>query len=190
MRYAINMRRFKAINNQSLRLWLLVVSIGFGLTLFTCIAVQQSLRLSLNDPQWQIAEDAAFKLSQGANPTSVVPNDVVDESRSLASFVTVVDSNIHVLASSGKIGTIVPLPPASAFPDAQKRGNNWFTWQHDNNTIRDATVIIPYQGPNTGYVLVARSMSSVEKTIKHITGLAGLTLLGVLLAPAIILWLV
>jgi len=184
------MQRLKRMNRQSLRLWLLAVTIGSGLTIFAYTAVQQSLRLGLNDPQWQIAEDTAYKLTQGATPVSAIPSNIVDESKSLAPFVTVVDRNIHVLASSGRIGSIVPLPPPSAFPDAQKRGNNWFTWQHDNNAVRDATVIIPYQGLHPGYVLVARSMSQVENTIRHIAVLAGLTLVGVLLAPTIILWLV
>src|SRR5579862_3700856 len=113
----------KRLDRQALRLWLLSVTIGAGLILFAGTAVQQSLRLGLNDPQWQIAEDTAYQLSQGAAPSSVIPNNMVDESRSLAPFVTIVDSNIRVLASSGKIGTTVPLPPASSFPDAQKRGN-------------------------------------------------------------------
>lgn len=176
------------LNRHTLRLWLLSVAIGSGLIVFSYTAVQQSLRLGLNDPQWQLAEDAAYQLSQGASPSSVIPSSVVDESRSLAPFVTIVDDNVQVLASSGKIGDTVPLPPASSFPDAQKRGNNWFTWQHDNNTVRDATVILPYHhGTASGYVLVARSMKQVENTIGHITVLAGLTFIGVLLAPALIL---
>src|ERR1700681_2273093 len=170
------MRLLKRMDRQSLRLWLLAVTIGSGLTVFAYTAVQQSLRLSLNDPQWQIAQDTAYKLTQGASPASVLPNNTVDESKSLAPFVTIVDNNIHVLASSGRIGDSIPLPPPSAFPDAQKRGDNWFTWQHDNNTVRDAAVIVPYQGPHTGYVLVARSMSQVENTIGHIAVLAGLTM--------------
>ncbi len=184
------MRLRRQINRQTIRLWLLTVTIGFGVIVFAYTAVQQSLRLSLNDPQWQIAQDAADKLTQGATPRSVLPSDQIDESKSLAPFVTVVDKNIHVLASSGKIGNIVPLPPPSAFPDAQKRGNNWFTWQHNNYTVRDAAVIVPYQGHNPGYVLVARSMSQVETTIEHISVLAGLTLLGVVIVPALILMLI
>lgn len=185
------MKHTQLITRDTVRLWLLSVAIGSGLLIFAYAAVQQSLRLGLNEPQWQIAEDTAYQLSQGTAPAAVVPNSVVDESRSLAPFVTVVDQNGHVLASSGKIGGSVPLPPASAFPDAQKRGHNWFTWQHDNNAVRDAAVIVPYtDGGRLGYVLVARSMKQVEDTIGRITVLAGLTLLGVLLAPALILWLV
>lgn len=184
------MKQIQRLNRQTIRLWLLSVAIGTGLTLFAFVAVQQSLRLGLNDPQQQIAEDTAYRLSQGASPSSIIPSTVVDESRSLAPFVTVVDSNMQVQASSGRIGDITPLPPASAFADAQKRGS-WFTWQHDNNTVRDATVIIPYShGNSSGYVLAARSMKQVENTISHIAMLAGLTFVGVLLVPALILLLV
>ena len=177
-------------SRQTVRLWLLAVTLGGGLTVFAYTAVQQSVRLDLNNPQWQIAEDTAALLSQGAAPASVMPPTVVDEAQSLAPFVTIVDQRINVLASSGRIGSQVPLPPASAFPDAQRRGSNWFTWQHDNNTLRDATVIVPYGGAHPGYVLVARSMRQAENTLGHITLLAALTLLGVLLAPTLILLLV
>jgi hypothetical protein len=185
------MRKLKKITRQHVRLWLLVVVIGSGVTLFAYIAVQQSLREGLNAPQLQIADDTAAQLNNGALPSAVISPMKVDESTSLAPFTTIVDQHMHVLASSGSIGTIVPLPPASAFSDAQSRPSNWFTWQHDNNTLRDATVIVPFHHEGlSGYVLVARSMAQVEATIGHITVLAALTLLGVILAPAIILLLV
>jgi len=174
----------KKITRQSVRLWLLSVTIGGGLLLFGYVGMQQSLRMGLNDPQLQIAQDIASKLNQEATVGSVIPPTFVDESHSLASFVTIVDNNANVLASSGKIADRVPLPPTSSFPDSQKRGNNWFTWQHDG--VRDAAVIVPY-GNHTGYVLVARSMSQVENIIGHITMLAGMTLVGILITPALIL---
>ena len=185
MDYYRSMVKVKKITRQSLRLWLLAVTIGVGLLLFGYVGLQQSLRLGVNDPQQQIAQDTAAKLTQGAAPRSVVPTTLVDESQSLAPFVTIVDNNSNVLASSGKIGSKVPLPPASAFPDSQKRSNDWFTWQHDDGKVRDAAVIVPY-GNHAGYVLVARSMSQVENTIGYITVLAGLTLLGILIVPALL----
>lgn len=178
------MVKIKKVTRQSFRLWLLAVTIGSGLLLFAYVGLQQSLRLGLNDPQLQIAEDTVIKLSQGNSPQTVIPTSIVDESRSLSIFVTIVDNNIHVLASSGKVGNNVPLPPDSSFPDSQKRHNNWFTWQHDG--IRDAAVVVPY-GDSAGYVLVARSMSQTENTIGYITELAGLTLLGIIIVPAVIL---
>ncbi|HSW85470.1 MAG TPA: hypothetical protein VLF79_02560 [Candidatus Saccharimonadales bacterium] len=179
-----------SFNRQTVCLWLLAVMIGCGLLLFSYVAIQQSLRLSLNDPQWQIAEDTSIKLASGADPTSVLPT-TIDESQSLSPFVTIVDNKIHVIASSGKIGNIVPLPPASSFTDSQKRGHNWFTWQHNDNTLRDATVIVTFHsGSHSGYVLVARSMKQVENTIQRITLLAGLTLIGILIVPTIILLLI
>lgn len=190
-RYASSMLKQKLLIRQNVRLWLLVVVVGGGVTLFTYVAVQQSLREGLNAPQLQMSEDIAAQLNGGASAASVIPPVKIDESTSLDPFVTIVDQHMHVLASSGSIGSVVPLPPSSAFPDSQTRRSNWFTWQHDNNTLRDATVIVPFHhGNESGYVLAARSMSQVEATIGHITILAILTLLGVLLAPAIILLLV
>lgn len=184
------MRPLKRLDRQTTRIYLMSVSIGFGLILFTYIAVQQSLRLGLNAPQLQIAQDTAAKLSAGANPKSVLPSAMVDESKSLAPFVTIVDKNIRVLASSGNIDGIIPLPPASVFPGSQIRKSSWFTWQHDSNSVRDAAVIVPYDGSHPGYVLVARSMGQAEDTISRIALLAGLTLLGVLIVPLIILLLI
>lgn len=175
----------------AIRIYLLTVVIGFGLTLFAYIAVQQSLRLSLNQPQLQIAQDTAQELEQGESADSVVPKNTVNEAISLSPFVTVVDGNIRVLASSGKIGNQVPLPPASTFPDSQKRSTNWFTWQHDNYSVRDAAVIVPFSSSHgSGYVLVARSTSQTEAIIGHITVLAIFTLLGIVLASAIIIFVI
>lgn len=185
------MKAKRKLTRESLRLWLLAVTIGSGVLLFSYIAVQQSLRYSLNEPQLQIAQDAANQLSTGdKTPQSIIPTTSVDESRSLAPFVTIVDKNGSVLASSGKIGEVVPLPPLSAFSDAQKRTSTWFTWQHNNNTLRDAAVIVPFNGKTSGYVLVARSMSQTEELISRITVFAAWTLLGILLVPALIIFLI
>lgn len=133
----------------------------------------------------------ADKLDSGAaTPQSIIPTNIVDESKSLAPFVTIVDKNGTVLATSGKIGDVTPLPPLSAFADSQNRANNWFTWQHDDNKVRDATVIVSYGGKQPGYVLAARSMSQTEDTIEKITVLAAWTLLGILVAPALVILLI
>ncbi len=184
------MKRLKKLpKDTAIRVCLLTIVIGFGLTLFSYIAVQQSLRLSLNQPQLQIAEDTAESLNQGASVQSVLPKVTVNETMSLSPFVTIVDSNIHVLASSGKIGNQIPLPPASAFPDSQKRSTNWFTWQHDNNSVRDAAVIVPFTSRHSsGYVLVARSMRQTESIIGRISVLAGFAFMGIVLASTVIIF--
>ena len=177
----------KKFDRKIFRIWLLVVVVGFGVTLFTYLAVQQSLRLSLNMPQLQIAQDAANQLSQGASPSTVLSStQLIDESKSLAPFMTIVDKNINVIATTGKIGDVTPLPPPSSFPDSIKRGNTWFTWQHDNNNVRDAAVIVPYGGANPGYVLVARSMNQTENIVSRLTILAGFTLLCILVFSTLI----
>ena len=93
------MKRTKRTNRDNLRLWLVTVVVGFGIVLFAFVAVQQALRLGMNDPQLQIAQDTAAKLAQGATPAAVMPSEKVDESKSLATFVTIVDQNTKVLAS-------------------------------------------------------------------------------------------
>lgn len=188
--YYRSMKKTQRLTKASFRLWLLSVVIGGGLLLFSYVAVQQSLRLGLNEPQLQMAQDIAAQLnSDKSTPQSLVPTTIIDESQSLSPFVTIINKNGDVLATSGKIGDVVPLPPLSAFEDSQKRSNHWFTWQHDDGKVRDAAVVVPFNGKQSGYVLVARSTAQVEDTIGHITVLAGWTLLGILVAPALVLFL-
>jgi hypothetical protein len=52
---------------------------------------QQVLRMSANDPQIQLAEDAAGRLAAGENAARVVPERLVDMANSLAPFVIVYD---------------------------------------------------------------------------------------------------
>ncbi len=169
-----------------LRLWVLASVIGVGIVLFSWLAVQQSMRLGANNPQWQIAGDDAARLKAGAAPSTVVPNLHINEASSLATFVTVTDRNRKVLVSSGEVDGRYPLPPAGSFTAALPKGYTWFTWQHDGG-VRDAAVIVPYSGRHPGYVLVARSLRQVEDNETHIQNLALLTLVGVLVAPGIIL---
>src|SRR5260221_13588614 len=86
--------------------------IGAGVTLFVCAAVQQNYRQSANDPQIQLAQDAAGALDAGAEPIMVVGPAQVNAASSLAPFVTVYDSSLHPLATSGRFDGRTLTPPA------------------------------------------------------------------------------
>jgi hypothetical protein len=88
--------------------WLPIAITIVGLGGLTYAAVQHSLRLGANDPQIQLAEDAAAKLASGADPSGVVPGPAVDAHASLAPFMIVFDSNGQVVASSGQINSHTP----------------------------------------------------------------------------------
>src|SRR5690349_4618324 len=76
-------------------------------------SVQQALRQGANDPQIQIAEDAAATLDGGAAPTSVVPARAVDLSTSLQPFVMLFDKSNRLVASSATLHGNAPAFPAS-----------------------------------------------------------------------------
>ena len=62
------------------------------------VAVQQNFRQNANDPQIQMAEDAARELSQDAPPESVLPQHNIDISQSLAPFVVVYNATGQPIA--------------------------------------------------------------------------------------------
>src|SRR5438552_8487263 len=80
--------------------WLPLAVAVTVLSLLIYAAVQQAHRSAANDPQNQLAEDAARALAAGATPAAVVGPGTVDIAASLAPWVMVVDGSNHVLASS------------------------------------------------------------------------------------------
>src|SRR3954447_16288209 len=75
------------------------------------VVVQQDLRTGANDPQQELAEDAAVHLDGGAAPSSVVGRATIDIARSLAPFIVVYDATGTVLASDGVFDGKLPMLP-------------------------------------------------------------------------------
>lgn len=69
--------------------------------------VQQNYRMSANDPQIQMAEDAAAALNKGRNIQSVVLLDNVDISKSLGVFLAVYDDSGKPVMSSGYLLSLI-----------------------------------------------------------------------------------
>jgi len=168
---------------RNLRVWLAIAVTGLGLVLFGYVLAQQSLRLNANDPQRQMAEDAAARLDGAAKPADVIGSgQAVDARHSLAPFIVVTDMAGHAKASLANL-TGLALPPESSFKYAREHSGNAITWQPAPG-VRQAAVIISYE---RGYVLAARSLRQVEVNYEVLNKLAVLTALGVVLAPAVIL---
>ena len=123
------------------------------------VAVQQDLRSGANDPQRQLAEDAARALDAGAAPATVVGGSKVDVAQSLAPFVAVFDETGHVLATDGQLDAHDPVPPLGVLDAARAHPPNVVTWQ-PRPGVRVATVTVPWQG---GTVLAGRSLRAVEQ---------------------------
>jgi hypothetical protein len=140
-------------------IWLPVTAAASVVILLIFVAVQQDLRLGANDPQIQMAEDAAAHLDAGASPTAVLPNEHIDMAHSLAPFVIVFDHQGQPLASSAALNGETPLPPPGIFTSVPKNGRNAITWQPAPG-VRSATIVVAYAH---GYVLAGRSLRVVEE---------------------------
>lgn len=127
-------------------------------------SIQQSFRMGANDPQIQIAEDAAAILSNGVNPQTFIPvnADKVDIAKSLAPYVILYNNNGQPIASTGLLDNQIPNIPSGIFTYVKDHGEDRLTWQPKNG-VRSAVVVTQYTGNQSGFVLVGRSLREVEK---------------------------
>jgi hypothetical protein len=128
------------------------------------IIVQQDYRISANDPQIQLAEDAAAMLTQGQSFQAVVPAAPVDIANSLAPYLVVFDDSGKAVASSGQLHGQMPSMPEGVFNSTRQSGENRVTWQPEPG-VRSATVVVHYQGTRAGFVMAGRSLREVENQI-------------------------
>lgn len=167
----------KKLASRALILWLPLVVVLTGVSAFIYIAVQQNYRQSVNDPQIQIAEDAALSLSKGGTPADLVPHGapLVDIRTSLATWTTVYDSSGIPLESSAILDGAPPLMPEGLLDtNTWTAGKTWdtprgretrVTWQ-PRPDVRQAVVLIQF---DKGYVAVGRSMRTTEERIINLT---------------------
>lgn len=154
-------------------------------------AVQQDLRSGANDPQFQLAEDAAAALDAGAAPSTLVAGTKVDLSRSLAPFLVIFDVSGAVLATDGVLDGHDPVPPQGVLESARLDPPDTVTWQ-PREGVRIAQVSVRWQG---GTVLAGRSLREVERRedqalliaaaawLAGLVGLAGAALVAAWLWP-------
>jgi len=162
--------------------WLPLAIVTAGLCALVYLTVQQSLRMGANDPQIQMAEDAASSLNGGASTESVLPSSKVEIADSLAPFVIVFDSSGKLLASSATMHGTVPDYPVGIFDYVQKNGQDRVTWQPEAG-VRMATVVVPYKN---GFLMAGRSLNEVEKRESQVENLCGLALLCIWVATLIV----
>ncbi len=168
-----------------IRRWL---PIGLAIVMVSGLAyvlAQQILRQNANDPQIQMAEDAAALLANAKNESLPIPNEVIDYGKSLAPFLMVFDDAGTVVGSSGKLNGIVEIPPAGVLDYAREHGEDRVTWQ-PSPTTRIAAVIVRVEGTRPGFVLAGRSLREVEERSNLLLSLVVLGLI-VMLAASLLL---
>ena len=148
---------------------------------FVFTVAQQNLRMGANDPQVQMAEDAAARLDTGDTPSAVVAPQAIDIARSLAPFLIVLGRDRRPLASSAVFDGQTPLPPSGVFDRLSGSSRSEITWA-PRPDVREAAVIVAYRN---GYVLAGRSLRLVEQREDALGQLALLGFLVMLVAAAL-----
>jgi hypothetical protein len=170
-----------------LRYWLPLAAVITLLSGLIYLAVQQSLRWGANDPQIQMAEDAAASLAAGGTPDAVVPAAPVEISSSLAPFMVVFNDAGEPVASSATLHGETPALPSGIFDYTRQKGEDRVTWQPEAG-VRIAAVVVAFNGTQPGFVLAGRSLREVEvreNQVEQITAIAWLvTLAGSLVVVA------
>ena len=168
---------FKIIKN-----WLPLAIATGGLCALVYLTAQQSLRQGANDPQIQMAEDAASNLNAGENVESIVPSAKVDIANSLAPFLIVFDDSGKVVASSATLHGSVPAYPSGVLDYARQKGQVRVTWQPEKG-VRMATVVLHYLN---GFVLAGRSLREAEIRDTNMMQISGAAMLVIWVVTLII----
>ncbi len=139
--------------------WLPFAVVVTALCALVYVTAQQVLRMGANDPQMQMAEDAAAALDKGIGTDAVVSKQQVEISTSLAPFLITYDANGKPVSGNGLLNGQLPDYPLGALQSAKQSGENRVTWQPQPD-VRIASVAVPYKD---GYVVAGRSLREVEK---------------------------
>ncbi|MEJ0021418.1 MAG: hypothetical protein WDN47_02415 [Candidatus Doudnabacteria bacterium] len=122
--------------------------------------VQQDLRQTANDPQIQMAEDAAIQVQAGSQPHFSIQN--IDIAKSLSPYLVIFDKQGNPIMSDALLDGKIPTPPAGVFDTAKQRGEFLVTWQ-PRPDVRQALVIVPVKNDAGQFVAAGRSLREVEK---------------------------
>jgi hypothetical protein len=123
------------------------------------ITAQQNLRQSANDPQIQMAEDAATALNAGADTLSLISLHTVDIAQSLAPYLLMFDDAGKPIAGSGLLHGQIPTLPAGVLDAARA----------EEHRVTCAIVIRHIDGMHPGYVVAGRSLRETENRESQLT---------------------
>jgi hypothetical protein len=132
-----------------------------GILLAMYATVQQVHRSTANDPQLQLARDISARVNSN-NIDHLLPDDTIDISSSLGTFVIFYDSNGKPIGSTGLLDGKLPQIPKGVFEHAKANGENDITWQ-PREGVRMAMVVESVTSSSlVSYVAVGRSLQEVE----------------------------
>jgi hypothetical protein len=127
------------------------------------IVTQQTYRMSADDPQYQLVEDGAAAINNGADPKSLVnPAAAIEISKSLAPFMVIYDAASNLISSNANLDGKALTIPKGVLDYIQKHGKDAATWQ-PRPGVRLAMVGMK---SDAGKIVIAgRSLRKVEERI-------------------------
>ena len=177
--------------------WLPLAVAITGLSMLVQITVQQNYRHSLNDPQIQMAEDAAYNLSQGGQPAAQVPPGLIDIRESLAPWIGVYTDTYEALESNAMLDGKTPVIPQGVL-EAAKNGlpllvghhltvgtppnENRISWQPRSDVRQAIVVVATEREGKTFYVVAGRNMREVENREGMLSTIVFLAWIAILVA--------
>jgi hypothetical protein len=163
--------------------WLQLAGAASACCLLVYGAVQQLWRSDANDPQLQMARDAAARLASGQAPVdTVVPTTAVDFASSLAPFLIVLDARGSIVASSGRMHGALRSVPSGVLDHVRQNGEEEVSWQPEPG-VRIATAVVSYP---QGFVLAGRSLVESERRTARMRDLIALAWIGMLAGLAVL----
>lgn len=164
----------KHIVSHAFRVWVPVavaIVVGGGLVYG---AVQQNYRSAANDPQVQVAEDIQSALVQGvASPETIAPTPpTVDINASLSPFVVMFSATGTPLGASVALEGKLPTISQGILEHANGKTDYRFTWQPKSG-LRIAAVVRKFDGKESAYILVGRSLREVQNRINQLAIMVG-----------------
>jgi hypothetical protein len=139
--------------------WLQLAALATATSMLVYLAVQQVGRQTANDPQLQIARDAAISMAAGQRPAIIANGPVVDIGRSLSSWITVLDEKGTILSSSARLHGNARTVPLGVLDHARASGEERVTWQPEPG-VRMATIVV--HNRTGGFVVAGRSLEESE----------------------------
>lgn len=143
---------------------IIILTVAFG-TMWGL--AHYGLRQSANDPQVQLAYDAASNLASGAKPEDIAAEPVPVDA-SLAPFLTIYDKAGKAVAGTGTIDGKLPVIPLGVLGQAELSGYHAVTWE-PKDSLRLAAVAV---SGKDYYVVSARSLYLIEKRLDDVLILA------------------
>ena len=184
----------KSSFNLVVKHWLPIAFMTTTICALAYVAVQQSYRQSANDPQIQMAEDAAATLEGGSQIQSLSLSGTVNIADSLSPYLVFYNEAGTPTGGNGLLNGQFPALPQGVFNYVRASGEDRITWEPQAG-IRDAIVVTRINGSTasaSGFVMAGRSIREVEKRESNLELITDfiwiLTLIGTFILEAIAFW--